>query len=53
MSPVRGPDGAVWFTVGDRICRVAFDGLVTLYRTPGGEPLPLAAGPDNALWFGG
>jgi streptogramin lyase len=48
-----GPDGALWFTLYDRIGRVTTTGDVSSYRvpTPGSFPLGIAAGPDGALWF--
>src|SRR5690348_357871 len=35
----RGPDGAVWFTVGNALGRVSADGGVKLYPTRGLEPI--------------
>ncbi|MGD1092164.1 MAG: hypothetical protein ABSB35_09245 [Bryobacteraceae bacterium] len=48
-----GPDGALWFGEGYRIGRIAVNGTITEYSTPGTNPgiLGIVTGPDGALWF--
>ena len=52
-SITSGPDGALWFTLGDNsIGRISTAGAVTLYRDLGIDgPTDITAGPDGALWF--
>jgi virginiamycin B lyase len=48
-----GPDGAIWFTRGDNVGRLAASGQVDLYPVPTREEFlgTIAAGPDGNLWF--
>ncbi|HKD11713.1 MAG TPA: hypothetical protein VKE50_06540 [Thermoanaerobaculia bacterium] len=48
-----GPDGAIWFTTGDRVGRLAVDGTITNFDLPMPESgaRDIAAGPDGNLWF--
>jgi virginiamycin B lyase len=50
-----GPDGNLWFTEGggNRIGRIAQDGVITEFPLPAGDTQPdgIVAGPDGALWF--
>ena len=48
-----GPDGAIWFTEGQKIGRITTSGTITEYPAPSGTNYlnAIAAGPDNALWF--
>ncbi len=58
-----GADGALWFTLaggrclegtGNKIGRIAADGRITEFPLPTANSYPgaIAAGPDDALWFG-
>ena len=53
-SIVRGPDGAMWFTLrdGNAVGRVTRAGAVTTFPVPVPAALPrgIAAGADGALW---
>jgi virginiamycin B lyase len=60
MNITTGPDGALWFTVGDvpgssenQIGRITTAGVITLHSLPVGSrgSFGIAAGPDSALWF--
>ncbi len=49
-----GPDGALWFIVGDSgsIGRITTAGVITEYPVAGSpQELGITAGPDGALWF--
>ncbi len=52
---VLGPDGNIWFTVGNpaAIGRITTSGAITLFPTPTPASLPfgIADGPDGRLWF--
>jgi hypothetical protein len=51
---VAGPDGALWFTYGNKIGRITTDGVITEYPLPIAEKRQLrdiAVGPDSALWY--
>jgi virginiamycin B lyase len=57
LGMVRGPDGAVWFSAGfdqatgnaSELCRVAANGSVTKFKTPGGNHLTVGA--DGNFWL--
>lgn len=53
-SIVRGPDGAMWFTLheGNAVVRITREGEMTRFDvpTPGAQPRGIALGPDGALW---
>jgi streptogramin lyase len=50
-----GPDGNVWFTLGNpaAVGRITPTGAITIFPTPTAASLPfgIAAGPDGRLWF--
>lgn len=48
-----GPDGALWFTVGEGnlIGRITTGGSLTEYPLSFGAPFVITTGPDGALWF--
>jgi streptogramin lyase len=50
-----GPDGNVWFTLGNpaAVGRITPTGTITIFPTPtaGSLPFGIAAGPDGRLWF--
>ncbi len=52
-SIASGPDGALWFTNGDRsIGRITTSGVITVYRSDDIQgPQAIVAGPDGAMWF--
>ena len=50
-DPVRGPDGAVWFTLAGAMGRVSADGRVTVFGTRRLDPFGTAANLDGELWF--
>lgn len=47
-----GPDGALWFAVGNAIGRITTSGQITYFplRDSMAEVGPLAAGPDHGIW---
>jgi virginiamycin B lyase len=51
----EGPDGALWFTLGNtsQIGRITPAGVFSIYPTPtaNSNPTQIANGPDGALWF--
>jgi virginiamycin B lyase len=48
-----GPDGNVWFTVGNQVGRITPAGVVTRFDLPTANAGPgdIVAGPDGNLWF--
>src|SRR4051794_7158042 len=52
---VRGPDGALWYTLrsGNRVGRITTSGQAVEFPvpTPNSAPRGIATGPDGALWF--
>ena len=47
-----GPDGALWFTVSNRIGRITTGGVMSDFVTGQvSNPAGIVAGPDGALWF--
>ncbi len=49
-----GPDGNVWFVVGDdhSLGRITPQGAITEFAVPAGITLgDITHGPDGALWF--
>jgi len=48
-----GPDGNIWFTVGNRVGRMTPSGALTEFELPntGSQPGDIVAGPDGNLWF--
>ncbi len=53
-SIARGPDGALWFTMGSgNIGRMTGAGVFAEYSvpTPNSAPEGITVGPDGALWF--
>jgi virginiamycin B lyase len=50
-SITAGPDGAIWFAVGDGIARMTTAGAISLpYKGPGYADM-ITTGPDGNLWF--
>ena len=52
-SITKGPDGNVWFTDGDGICRITPSGQVTVVplSSPNSSPADITLGSDGNLWF--
>jgi streptogramin lyase len=48
-----GPDGNIWFTVGNQVGRITLSGTVTKFDLPTANASPgaIVAGPDGNLWF--
>ena len=52
-----GPDGNIWFTVGEgwppgqHVGRITLEGEMTLYQTQGLGPDQITPGPDENVWF--
>lgn len=48
-----GPDGALWFTRGNKIGRITTAGVITEYPLPTSKagPYAITSGPDGAIWF--
>jgi len=48
-----GPDGNIWFTVGNQVGRITASGSVTKFDLPTANAGPgdMVAGPDGNLWF--
>jgi virginiamycin B lyase len=53
-----GPDGALWFSKGNKLGRMTSDGQFSEYPVPApasaprnGELVDLCVGPDGALWY--
>jgi len=55
FSITAGPDGALWFTLGDgnAIGRITTSGAIIVYPlpSPNSNPAGITAGPDGAMWF--
>jgi virginiamycin B lyase len=51
-SVTEGPDGAVWFTAGSAVGRVALNGEAKVFPATDGQPSAgIATGADGALWY--